>query len=137
MAYDQDSTSCGALLNSRHNGHAGWESEGEISDSGSGAPVAFGSVADAHGGPEVGLAPKPLRFQEHFIMHDEAGTLMANIPYWARTGEGRIFEGETDSEGRTAVIWTDSPDAIEVAVGPRTDDDTDPYHYDEQDYGNQ
>lgn len=43
VAYDQDSTTCGALLNSRHNGHAGWEAEG--SDVASGSSSAAGASA--------------------------------------------------------------------------------------------
>lgn len=133
VAYDQDSTTCGALLNSRHNGHAGWEAEG--SDAASGSSSAAGASAGVVAGVAEYLPKEALRFQEHFIMHDEAGTLMANVPYSARTGEGRIIEGETDAEGRTAIIWTDSPEAVEIKVGPRATDEIDPYHYDEQDYG--
>lgn len=124
MAYDQDSTSCGALLYSRHNGHAGWEADGEVSATPK-APVDMDAV-----GTEI-LASKPLRFQEHFILHDGDGNLMSNVPYVVTTGEGKTFEGDTDAEGRTAVVWTDSPDALDVQVGDRPTNTDDPYHYDE------
>jgi uncharacterized Zn-binding protein involved in type VI secretion len=126
MTYDQDSTSCGALLYSRHNGHAGWDCGGPES-----TPVR----ADASASVDQNLPKGALSFQEHFILHDETGKLMANVPYFVRTGEGRTYEGETDAEGQTDVVWTDSPDVIEVKVGPRIADSPDPYHYDEQAYG--
>ena len=131
-AYDQDATSCGAILQSRHNGHAGWEIEGEENDRlGVRVPVSEGKAID-----ELGeySSRKPLRFQEHFILHDEAGQLIPHVPYSARTGEGRVFEGVTDAEGRTAIIWTDSPEALEITVGPQPSRTPDTYHRDEQDY---
>lgn len=78
------------------------------------------------------LASKALRFQEHFILHDGDGNLMSNVPYVVTTGEGNTYEGDTDEEGRTAVIWTNSPDAVDVQVGDKPADTDDPYHYDEQ-----
>ncbi|WP_426207967.1 PAAR domain-containing protein [Massilia sp. TWP1-3-3] len=120
LAYDQDSTSCGALLYSRHNGHAGWSVEGDD-------PAPKSTPVEAGEAP----ASKALRFQEHFILHDGAGTLMSNVPYVVTTGEGKTFEGDTDAEGRTAVVWTDSPDALDVQVGDKPPNSDDPYHYDE------
>ncbi len=125
LAYDQDSTSCGALLYSRHNGHAGWNTEGGDSATQS-APLDVDAI-----GNEV-MVSKALRFQEHFILHDGNGNLMANVPYVVTTGEGKTFEGETDADGRTVVVWTDSPDAVDVNVGDQASETDDPYHYDER-----
>lgn len=129
MAYDQDSTSCGALLYSRHNNHAGWDDGGEESEAASSSTFASQAVTAG----EVQNAP--LRFQEHFIFHNEAGELMGKVPYVITTGEGRVYEGETDSAGRTDVVWTESPDAVEVKIGAKAADSADPYHFDEQAHG--
>jgi len=125
MTYDQDSTSCGALLYSRHNGHAGWD-DGRPKNTSSSTP------ADASNGVEQYVEKSELHFQKHFILHDETGKLTSNVPYSIRTGEGQTYEGETDAEGQTDVVWTDSPDLIVVTVGPKKADSPDPYHYDEQ-----
>lgn len=122
MAYDQDSTSCGALVYSRHNNHAGWDDGGAESTPASSPTAAAVDEYQPSG---------PLRFREHFILHDDAGKIAANVPYSATTGEGNTFEGETDSEGRTGVIWTDSPDAVDVKVLPKASATDDPYHYSE------
>ncbi len=118
MAYDQDSTSCGALLYSRHNNHAGWDDGGPESET-------------ASPSYQEGEQSAPLRFREHFVLHDEGGNVVANVPYAVTTGEGNTFEGETDAEGRTSVIWTDSPDAVDVTVLPKPAAGDDPYHYSE------
>lgn len=124
MAYDQDSTSCGALLYSRHNNHAGWD-DGTEGGTGNAAAATAEALA-GESGPS-----KPLRFREHFVLHDEDGKVVANVPYSVTTGEGNTFDGETDSEGRTSVIWTDSPDAVDVIVLPKQAAGDDPYHYSE------
>jgi uncharacterized Zn-binding protein involved in type VI secretion len=125
MAYDQDATSCGAMLYSRHNGHAGWDAGGD--DSAIKKALATAAAVDG-----TALTNDALRFQEHFIFHDGDGKLMSNVPYVVTTGEGKTYEGDTDAEGRTAVIWTDSPDPVDVKVGDRPADSDDPYHCDEQ-----
>jgi len=126
MAYDQDSTSCGALLYSRHNNHAGWD-DGGPEDGIESVPA---SALAASPGDESDPR-EPLRFREHFVLHDEDGNTVANVPYSVTTGEGNTFNGETDSEGRTSVIWTDSPDAVDVTVLPKPSAGDDPYHYSE------
>jgi uncharacterized Zn-binding protein involved in type VI secretion len=127
MAYDQDSTSCGALLQSRHNGHAGWDCEETDSNDGHAleSALAVAPVAEC-------LTKKALRFREHFVLHDDEGTLAANVPYSVTTAEGNTYEGETDAEGRTGVVWTDSPDAIDITVLSKPSEGDDPYHQDEQ-----
>ena len=127
MAYDQDSTSCGALLYSRHNNHAGWDDggpEGAADSATASAPISML--------PGEQQKNEALRFREHFILHDDEGNVSANVPYSVTTGEGNTFEGETDAEGRTDVIWTASPDPIDFTVLPKKNEADDPYHYDEQ-----
>lgn len=128
MAYHQDSTSCGALLYSRHNNHAGWDD---------GVPEGGEADSAAVSSSESQLDMKrqknaPLRFREHFILHDDEGNVSANVPYSVTTGEGNTFEGESDAEGRTDVIWTDSPEAVDFTVLPKKNAAVDPYHFDEQ-----
>lgn len=131
MAYDRDSTSCGAMLYSRHNNHAGWDDVGTAGEADSVAESAMQPLlAGEHQKNE------PLRFREHFILHDDEGKVSANVPYSVTTGEGNTFEGETDAEGRTDVIWTNSPDAVDFTVLPKKDEAADPYHYEEQVSGN-
>lgn len=123
MAYDQDMTDCGALIYSRHNDHAGWGTVGN--DEATVAPV-------------EDYVPKTApRFQEHFVLQDnETGEVRPKVPYTIKTGDGKIYEGETDANGRTSVVWTDSPLPIEVVAHPKTDNDVDPYHYDDDtEYG--
>ena len=59
LAYDQDATSCGALIYSRHNGHAGWNADGDNRA----VPADVEAV-----GAEVQLN-KAMRFQDHFFYH--------------------------------------------------------------------
>nr|WP_246490815.1 PAAR domain-containing protein [Chitinivorax tropicus] len=125
VAYDQDMTACGAVLYSRHNDHTGW---GTDDDEGDDVNVTAAPIEE--------YAPKQaLRFQEHFILHDNiTGKPLTGVPYTIRTGEGRAFTGETDEQGRTDVVWTDSPLPVEVVAHPKPVDDTDPYHYAELNY---
>lgn len=117
MAYDQDMTDCGAVIFSHHNDHAGW---GEKSNDETAAVP-----------PVENYVPKqaPL-FQEHFVLrNNETGAPKTGVPYTITTGEGNIFEGETDAEGRTGVVWTDSPLPVEVVTRPKPAEVDDPYHY--------
>lgn len=36
--------------------------------------------------------------------------------YRITTGEGRVFEGRTDAEGKTVTIYTALPDALQVEL---------------------
>lgn len=126
VAYDGDMTSCGATLYSRHNDHAGWGD----------GPGPAAAAADALLPPAVESPPKPpLRFQEHFILkNNETGEPLVGVPYTIKTGDGKVFEGETDGEGRTEIVWSDSPKPVEVIAHPKLSEDEDPYHYAEQNY---
>ena len=115
-------TDCGAVIYSRHNNHAGWGEKG--------------SDDEAAATPIEDYVPKQApRFQEHFVLHNnETGEPLAGVPYTIKTGDGKTFEGETDSQGRTDVVWTDSPLPVEVVAHPKPADDADPYHYAELNY---
>jgi uncharacterized Zn-binding protein involved in type VI secretion len=117
-AFDQDRTDCGAVLYSRHNGHAGY-------DDGAGSA---GNAAAVH---PTGYQPEQaLQFQEHFILRDSAtGRPLAGWSYLVRTSEGQEVKGTTDVEGRTDVIWTGSPEPVEVTASPPVAKSKDPYHY--------
>lgn len=119
VAYDQDMTDCGAVIYSRHNNHAGWGEKG--------------SDDEAAATPIEDYVPKQApRFQEHFVLrNNETGEPLAGVPYTIKTGDGKTFEGETDAQGRTDVVWTDSPLPVEVVAHPKPTEDADPYHYGE------
>lgn len=131
-AFDQDVTDCGALLYSRHNNHAGYSDRSDDGAHSTNAPVSVNEFAD-----EKAEFKKAPRFQEHFILcNNETGEPLAGVPYTIQTGDGRSVAGETDSQGRTEIVWTDSPEPIEVIAQPRTRADVDPYHFDDNiDYG--
>lgn len=128
-AFDQDTTDCGALLYSRHNNHAGWSDDsGEQSDTGN-SDVNSDQAAPT-GSVGVYSPKKAPRFQEHFILRSsETGELLIGVPYTIKTGDGQVIEGETDSDGRTSVVWTDSPLPVEVLAHPKPVDGDDPYHF--------
>ncbi|WP_241821187.1 hypothetical protein [Herbaspirillum sp. C7C8] len=42
------------------------------------------------------------------------------------------MEGETDAEGRTDVVWTDSPLPLQVIARPKPMGGADPYHVQDQ-----
>lgn len=116
VAYDQDMTDCGAVIYSRHNNHAGW---GEADDNGNAASAL-----------EDYVQKKAQRFQEHFVLqNNETGEPIAGVSYTIKTGDGKTFDGETDAQGRTDVVWTDSPLPVEVVARPKSTTSDDPYHY--------
>lgn len=123
MAYDQDMTDCGAVIYSRHNNHAGWGEKG--GDKAATAPI------------EDYVPKQAPRFQEHFVLrNNETGEPLPGVPYTIKTGDGKTFEGETDAQGRTDVVWTDSPLPVEVVAHPKSPEDADPYHFGENmEYG--
>jgi uncharacterized Zn-binding protein involved in type VI secretion len=119
MAYDQDMTDCGAILYSRHNGHSGWGND-------DGDTV---NTVPPIEEPMPKLAP---RFQEHFVLHNnETGAPLPGIPYTVKTGDGTTIQGTTDAQGRTGIVWTDSPLPVELIAHPKMDENADPYHFDD------
>ncbi|WP_420106781.1 PAAR domain-containing protein [Herbaspirillum huttiense] len=115
VVYDQDVTDCGAILYSRHNNHAGWGSPDD--DRITNPP------------PEQHVPRQAPRFQEHFVLRNNAtGEPLAGVSYLIKTGDGRTVEGETDAQGRTDVVWTDSPLPLQVIARPKPMGGADPYH---------
>jgi uncharacterized Zn-binding protein involved in type VI secretion len=120
-AFDQDHTDCGAVIYSRHNGHAGWGGDGDA--------VVSAFPVEEH------VPRRAARFQEHFVLRSsETGAPISGVPYTIKTGDGRTIEGETDVLGRTDVVWTDSPLPVEVVIHEKPAVDTDPYHYGQDSY---
>lgn len=122
-AFDLDTTDCGAVLYSRHNNHAG-----------------YGSNDSPASGPATARAPAPAprsteeaaSVQEHFVLREDgSGKELAGVKYTLRTADGRVIEGETDEHGRTDVVWTDSPESMQLVLGMTNDTGDDPYHYSE------
>ena len=116
-AFDQDMTDCGALLYSRHNGHAGYGSGDALS-----APAQAARSSDAPAGD-----------QEHFALSEATGAPAAGVKYTVQTADGRATEGATDAEGLTGVVWTDAPDGARLTVDGKDDAGGDPYHFPESD----
>lgn len=128
-AFDQDRTDCGALLYSRHNGHAGHD-DGQ----GSAAATSAATPAALHA-EETYTSREAPRFEEHFILRDSAtGEPLKNWLYTITTVEGQQVEGETDKQGRTQVVWTTSPEPIQITAKPPDRPNDDPYHYAENSY---
>jgi uncharacterized Zn-binding protein involved in type VI secretion len=114
VAFDLDKTSCGAILYSSHNKKAGWGSNSENEES---AP----QREYVNSGENS--------FQEHFNLYDmRTGKPLPRVYYSIKTEEGRVFTGETDCEGRTDVVWTDSPKPIEITIGEEAKERNDKYH---------
>ncbi|MBF4164787.1 type VI secretion system tip protein VgrG [Enterobacter hormaechei] len=59
----------------------------------------------------------PVGFSKFFTARDEeSGEIMPFTRYRITTGEGRVFEGRTDAEGKTVTIYTALPDALHVEL---------------------
>ncbi|WP_061709400.1 DUF2345 domain-containing protein [Pseudenterobacter timonensis] len=59
----------------------------------------------------------PVGFSEYFTARDEeSGEIMPFTRYRITTGEGKIFEGRTDAEGKTVAVYTALPDALHVEL---------------------
>lgn len=109
------------------NGHAGHEDG--LSD------AATSAAAPSAAAEEPYVPRKAPRFEEHFVLRDSAtGEPLKGWLYAITTADGQQVEGETDEQGRTQVVWTDSAEPVHVtATSPGTQSD-DPYHYGENSY---
>lgn len=59
----------------------------------------------------------PSGFNAAFIARDEeSGEIMPFTRYRITTGEGEVFEGMTDSEGKTVTIFTAKPEVVHVEL---------------------
>lgn len=122
-AFDLDTTDCGAVLYARHNNHAGYGSN----DSAASSPATAKAAAPAPRRTEEAAS-----VQEHFVLREDGtGKELAGVKYTLRTADGRDIEGETDEHGRTDVVWTDSPEGMQLVLGTVNDAGDDPYHYSE------
>lgn len=71
------------------------------------AASATSSVPDFSGG-----------YSEYFVAHDDkTGQITPNTRYRITTGKGVVYSGVTDSEGKTAEIFTALSDKIKVELG--------------------
>jgi uncharacterized Zn-binding protein involved in type VI secretion len=131
-AFDQDRTDCGALLYSRHNGHAGHDDGlGDTAATSAASPATVGAAA----AEEPYSSKTAPRFEEHFVLRDSAtGEPLKGWLYSVITADGRQIEGETDQQGRTQVVWTDSPEPVQITARPPARPDDDPYHFAEGSY---
>jgi uncharacterized Zn-binding protein involved in type VI secretion len=123
-AFDMDMTDCGALLYSRHNNHAGYGSNAPTSNRATAASSTAKATAISSGnGPSV---------QEHFVFHDtDTGKGIVGLKYTLTSNDGRAIQGETDEHGRTGIVWTDSPNDLEVLLHAPHGESDDPYHFSE------
>lgn len=131
-AFDQDRTDCGALVYSRHNGHAGHDDgQGDTAAASAASPAA----ASAAAAEESYMPRRAPRFEEHFALRDSAtGEPLKGWLYSVTTADGQQIEGETDQQGRTQVVWTDSPAPVQITARPPTRPGGDPYHVADGDY---
>ena len=60
----------------------------------------------------------PGGYSEYFVAHDDkTGQITPNTRYRITTGKGVVYSGVTDSEGKTAEIFTALSDKIKVELG--------------------
>jgi uncharacterized Zn-binding protein involved in type VI secretion len=119
-AFDMDMTDCGALLYSRHNDHAGFGTN------------AGASPATTKDQPKSSSADQSANVQEHFVLRDSDNSKgLSGLGYTLNVADGRAIKGETDEQGRTDVVWTGSPDAMDILLHPQPGKSDDPYHFTE------
>ncbi len=59
----------------------------------------------------------PKGFEEHFIIRDEkTGKLVPYARYRITTEKGDVFEGRADAEGKTASIFTATPESLKIEL---------------------
>jgi uncharacterized Zn-binding protein involved in type VI secretion len=119
LAYDQDRTDCGAVLYSRHNGHAGWDDGNDQGDAvvstlaaatpaASAAPAVLVASAD----PSVAFATLAAssdaspQFDEQIQFVDEKGQPLAGAEYVLYQDQTQLVSGVTDQDGKTARVVT-------------------------------
>jgi len=52
------------------------------------------------------------RFDEHFVLQDERGTPLGNMPYTIKTLDGAALQGKTDAHGHTAAFVSEKIESI-------------------------
>ncbi|MDT3754624.1 type VI secretion system tip protein VgrG [Citrobacter portucalensis] len=59
----------------------------------------------------------PKGFNDFFIAKDEdSGEIMPFVPYRIKTGEGNVYEGVTDAEGKTITVYTAQPESLDIEL---------------------
>jgi type VI secretion system secreted protein VgrG len=59
----------------------------------------------------------PKGFEEHFTIRDEkTGKLVPYARYRITTEKGDVFEGRADAEGKTASIFTATPESLKIEL---------------------
>ncbi|MCO5783620.1 type VI secretion system Vgr family protein [Citrobacter meridianamericanus] len=59
----------------------------------------------------------PKGFNDFFIAKDEdSGEIMPFVPYRIKTGEGNVYEGVTDAEGKTITVYTAQPEFLDIEL---------------------
>lgn len=52
------------------------------------------------------------RFDEHFVLQDERGAPLGDMPYTIKTLDGTVLQGKTDAHGHTAAFVSDKIESI-------------------------
>lgn len=59
----------------------------------------------------------PKGFNDFFIAKDEdSGEIMPFVSYRIKTGEGNVYEGVTDAEGKTITVYTAQPESLDIEL---------------------
>lgn len=56
-------------------------------------------------------------FDEQYLLQDEEGNILANMPYTVKLPSGELVHGTTDEEGRTKRYATEQAEELEVFAG--------------------
>ena len=134
-AVNGDKTFCGATLitslSTSTADNTSGSAAGEGDESSGSGPAAKGSAASPApaAGPSSSSPSSANRYQKHFVLQDEkTGLPMASVPYQIKTADGQVHEGTTDAGGFTQVVWTTSPEDVELTARPEAGEPAEPYH---------
>jgi len=117
-------TSCGAvLIASQFTDTVDWP-RGSSTGGGRSSAGAVPSASAAASAAAMAAPPRAMHdaaqkavFDEQFVLIDEEGAALADMPFTVRLLSGEIQRGITDSEGRTGRYVTDGSQPIEVHLG--------------------
>lgn len=90
-------------------------SHGNVVIGGSGTVI----IGNTHT-PAAFVPPAPLliaSFDEQFRILSDEGQPLANVPYFIRDADGRIYRGFTDESGKTPRVFTTGKQELQVSVG--------------------
>ena len=72
---------------------------------------------------DIGPVTLPAGFGGGFIFTDDNGIPQASVPYRVTTAEGETLQGVTDSQGKTAPVYTSVPSSVNVEFSGSTPPD--------------